>query len=70
MDWNISNRVPLLMAPLRVWMDDGSVRSVRHERTLMGFTLHFTDCCHPLQNVICPSEQVQAWSLATPPGDA
>lgn len=69
MDWKISTRVPYLDLPFRVWLADNSVRAVRYVRTMMGLTLHFTDCTHPMQNVICDAEKVWGWMLATPPGD-
>lgn len=66
MDWQLGNRVPNLGKPLNVWMTNGSVRAVRHVHTMMGPALHFTDCNHPAQNVVCDDERVQAWKLATP----
>lgn len=69
MDWQIGNRVPYLGLPFKVWLNDGSVRATKYVRTMMGPMLHFIDCTHPLQNVVCDPENVRGWRLATPPGD-
>ena len=34
--------------------------------TLSPGTLIFTDCTHPLQNVICPEKEITAWRLDVP----
>jgi hypothetical protein len=35
-------------------------------RALNPGTLIFTDCTHPMQNVICPEEKITAWRVDMP----
>ena len=67
MDWQLGDRVPDARADFEVWLADGSVRKVHHVETILGHSLYFMDCTHPLQNVHCSPARVQAWRLAPPP---
>jgi hypothetical protein len=50
-----------------LWMDDGSIRLARRvgnrSDSLTPGTMAFTDCRHPLQNVICDESRIQAWRV-------
>ena len=55
----------------QVWLDDGSVRRARRvgnwSTALNPGTLCFTDCTHPLANVICHEPRIRAWRIDLPP---
>lgn len=50
-----------------LWMRDGSVRRARRvgneSLNITPGTLIFTDCQHPLQNVVCDERDVQGWRI-------
>jgi hypothetical protein len=51
----------------QVWLDNGEVRNVRRAGN-DGFifspgTLYFTDCVHPLQNMLCHEDRIRAWRI-------
>lgn len=67
MDWQIEDRMPRYddIREFEVWLRNGSTRTVRRvgNRSLR-FTpgmLLYTDCTHPLQNVICDESDVVGW---------
>lgn len=56
-----------------LWMDDGHVRRARRvgnrSLSITPGTMVFTECKHPLSNVICDESRIRAWRIASPPGD-
>lgn len=62
-EWELGDRVPPVPASFDVWMTDGSVRRVRWAPFCLGGGLHFMDCWHPMQNVICDPARVQGWRI-------
>lgn len=60
MEWEVEEPLPYLGLEFEVWLKNDSVRRVRR---MMGH-LVFTDCTHPMQNVICRPENVAGWRAA------
>lgn len=69
MEWNVDDRLPRYESrfPIEVW----SGRNVRHARrigfresdesTLSPGTLVYTDCTHPMQNMLCDESKIIGW---------
>ena len=50
-----------------VWLANGQVRKARragNEGPLTPGQMYFTDCSHPLQNVICSQDDIKAWRIS------
>jgi hypothetical protein len=68
-EWEVTERIPrnYVDGPrdFEVWMRDGSVRQVQFvgmdSTFLTPGTFAFTDCTHPLQNVICDDDRIVGW---------
>lgn len=69
-EWEIEERMPRFddMREFNVWLVDGSVRTVRRIGNRSHFltpgSLAFTDCTHPMQNVLCDESNVVGWRYA------
>jgi len=68
MAWEIDEKMPRFddVHYFDVWIDD-SVRRVRRignrSTSLSPGVLVFTDCTHPMQNVLCYEPLVKAWRM-------
>lgn len=66
LDWNVDEKMPRYddLREFEVWIR-GSVRRVRRignrSCALEPGTLAYTDCTHPMQNIICDERAVQGW---------
>ena len=68
MEWIHDARLPRYddIHTFQVWIYDGvrTVRRVGNESmSLTPGTLVYTDCTHPMQNVICHELDVKAWRM-------
>lgn len=61
MDWEVQEKLPSWVTEAIVWMKNGEVRHIR--RLAWMNQPYFTDCVHPLQNVLCDEEKVIGWRL-------
>lgn len=61
-EWIQGNRITVYNRPIEVWMKNGQVRRIilNPENASDPW---FTDCTHPLQNVVCAREYIEAWRL-------
>lgn len=63
MNWEVDERLQAVHGHEYVlWLDTNEVRSARGTEWC---GLMFTDCTHPLQNVICDAERVHGWREST-----
>ena len=67
MDWIHDSKPPRFGGPVfsQVWMNDGSVRSVRRvgneSMSITPGEFIYTDNCHQTAQAICSLERVMAW---------
>ena len=76
--WNVDDRLPRYESrfPIEVW-DGRSVRKARRigfresdRGTLSPGTLVYTDCTHPMQNMLCDESAVMGWRYLAKPAPA
>lgn len=76
MDWNVEEKMPRYddIREFQVWMGCGNTRKVRragnHSMVVSPGTLMFTDCTHPMQNIICDEQSIKGWRYSPSPSYA
>ena len=68
-DWTHEGVPPLSAHPYDIW-DGKQVRHVRYTQpeewwlSMWPYTLIYTDCTHPMQNILCSERYIKAWRSA------
>lgn len=68
MDWETEEKLPFTLDEtlrFQVWTGEGvrTVRRVGKSVSMWPGTLVYTDCTHPIQNVLCSESDVKGWRL-------